>query len=358
MKILYGVQGTGNGHITRARALCVEFKRLGVEVDYLFSGRAKEDYFDMDCFGQYQAFEGLSFVAKDGQIDLWATYRKANLAQLIKDVRGLDLSSYDLIITDFEPVTAWAAKRQNKPCVGIGHQYAFGHDIPKYKGDKLGGWILSRFAPVSRSVGVHWHHFGKPILPPIIQRHPQIGRPQDDQVLVYLPFENSEEVMEWLEQVPGYRFRLHCKDIEPGCYGNVEVFPFSRDGFQKNLQECQSVLCNAGFELNSEALYLGRRILVKPLHGQVEQLSNVIALEHLKFAQGAYELNGKVISNWLASSKVVKVDYPDVAKAIAEWIAAGAEEPLESISEQLWRSMTATKNVDFHQLQMSMSIAS
>ena len=40
MKILYGIQGTGNGHITRARVMASCFKKLNVEVDYVFSGRA------------------------------------------------------------------------------------------------------------------------------------------------------------------------------------------------------------------------------------------------------------------------------------------------------------------------------
>jgi UDP:flavonoid glycosyltransferase YjiC (YdhE family) len=37
MKILYGVQGTGNGHISRARLMADAFSRRNdVEVDYLF----------------------------------------------------------------------------------------------------------------------------------------------------------------------------------------------------------------------------------------------------------------------------------------------------------------------------------
>ncbi|RDL43076.1 glycosyltransferase [Marinomonas piezotolerans] len=358
MKILYGVQGTGNGHITRARALNEEFARLGMDVDYLFSGRNKDDYFDMACFGDYRVFEGLSFVAIDGRISLLSSYRKANIMGLIRDIRALDLSDYDLVITDFEPISAWAAKRQNIPCIGIGHQYALGYDIPKYQGDAVGSWILSRFAPVPRSIGVHWHHFDQPILPPIIQRHNDVTKPQDDHVLVYLPFENSEEVMEWLERVPNYKFRVHCKDIEPGCYGNIKVFPFSRDQFQQNLKECESVLCNAGFELNSEALQMGRRILVKPLHGQVEQLSNMIALEQLGFAQGSKELSAEVINQWLESSKVVKVDYPDVAKAIAEWIAAGAEEPIEQLSQRLWDCVPLANGIQFQRAEAQYSIAS
>ena len=93
MKILYGVQGTGNGHITRARAMSIEFARLGIEVDYVFTGRNANDYFDMECFGDYRTFSGLSFVAKDGHINLWATFRQAKVFQLLKDIRSEEHTS-------------------------------------------------------------------------------------------------------------------------------------------------------------------------------------------------------------------------------------------------------------------------
>ena len=55
MRILYGVQGTGNGHITRARHLAAAFnERDDISVDYLFSGRPKHRYFDMEVFENLQ----------------------------------------------------------------------------------------------------------------------------------------------------------------------------------------------------------------------------------------------------------------------------------------------------------------
>src|SRR5690606_32265718 len=54
MKILYGVQGTGNGHITRTRAMARELGKRSVAVDYLFSGRPADKFFDMEEFGDYR----------------------------------------------------------------------------------------------------------------------------------------------------------------------------------------------------------------------------------------------------------------------------------------------------------------
>ena len=38
MKILYGIQSTGNGHITRSSKIIYRLKKLGCEIDILLSG--------------------------------------------------------------------------------------------------------------------------------------------------------------------------------------------------------------------------------------------------------------------------------------------------------------------------------
>ncbi len=55
MKILYGANATGNGHINFAFTFTKAFsQRDDIEVNYIFSGRDKNKYFDMDCFDDYQ----------------------------------------------------------------------------------------------------------------------------------------------------------------------------------------------------------------------------------------------------------------------------------------------------------------
>ena len=131
MKILYGVQGTGNGHVTRARIMAKAFAAKGVHVDWIFSGRPREDFFDMEAFGEYKTFRGLTFAVKSGKILFLKTAMQANLVQLNKDIKSVNVEGYDLIINDFEPVSAWAAKRAGKKVIGISHQNAFHYNIPK-----------------------------------------------------------------------------------------------------------------------------------------------------------------------------------------------------------------------------------
>ena len=112
MKILFGVQGTGNGHITRARAMQVALAAAGIEVDWVFSGRERSRFFDMQAFGDFKVFKGLSFATKAGKVDMIKTFAEASLHQMYQDIRTLDLTRYQLVISDFEPVVAWAARKQ------------------------------------------------------------------------------------------------------------------------------------------------------------------------------------------------------------------------------------------------------
>ena len=108
MRILYGVQGTGQGHISRARAMARSLSQWNVDVTWLFSGRPRERLFDMAPFGDFLHRPGLSFTTRAGRIDRLATLRDNKLTAFRRNVAELDLQGFDLVVTDFEPVTAWA----------------------------------------------------------------------------------------------------------------------------------------------------------------------------------------------------------------------------------------------------------
>ncbi len=138
MKIFYGVQGTGNGHIARARAMCRALKNNGIEADFLFSGRDKEKYFSMEEFGSYQTRRGLTFATHNGKVSYLKTCLNNSILHFSREVKELDLRGYDLVLNDFEPVSAWAAKRQGIPSISISHQNAFRYSVP-LKGGELAG---------------------------------------------------------------------------------------------------------------------------------------------------------------------------------------------------------------------------
>ncbi len=351
MKILYGVQGTGNGHLTRARCLSKHFSAHNAQVDYVFSGRARDKYFDMEAFGDWKDYHGLTFAIKDGKIRTLKTVVDSKPIQLIRDIRSLPVNDYDVIITDFEPITAWAAKMAKRDCLGIGHQYAFNFQIP-IAGDNIATRSIMRyFAPTTHSLGVHWHHFGHPILPPIVEDNHTPSEVSSGAIIVYLPFENPDNVISMLSKIGHTQFLFYGAFDGTKTVGNVTLNPISRDKFQQDLAACNGVICNAGFELSSESLNLGKKLLVKPLHGQMEQLSNGLALSQLKLGMSAHVLSVDIIEKWLAEFQPTQVRYPDVGKAIVEWILSGnylkPSEGPETLAKTLW------SQTDFGNLALS-----
>ncbi|MEO0439205.1 MAG: glycosyltransferase family protein [Pseudomonadota bacterium] len=194
MKILYGVQGTGNGHITRARAMAAAFRPYGLHVDYLFSGRPKHNYFDMQEFGAWRCRPGLTFRSDNGKIDYSQTAIKNRYWTFAKDVWSLDLSPYDLVIKDFEPISAWAGRVRGKTVISMGHQPAFDYSVPVAGADLRSRLVMKLFAPGNIRIGMHWDSFGAPLLPPLIDLNCSDATTTPRKLLVYLPFEDQETV--------------------------------------------------------------------------------------------------------------------------------------------------------------------
>src|SRR5580704_13062556 len=86
MKILYAIQGTGNGHISRAREIVPLLQQYG-ELDLLVSGTQAEVSLSQPLKYKYHGF---SFVfGTKGGVDNWATLKLMNLPQLWKDMHNL-----------------------------------------------------------------------------------------------------------------------------------------------------------------------------------------------------------------------------------------------------------------------------
>lgn len=327
MRLLYGVQATGNGHISRARAMATHLKHHGIQVDFVFSGRARDALFDMDCFGNFAWCRGLTFVSHAGKINYWQSAFSNNLRQLWQDQQQLKTQHYDLVLTDFEPVTAWAARRQGTPCIALGHQYAFLHAIPKQHDSLLSRQIFRFFAPAEQQLGLHWHHFGArgAIAPPILDLPASAYNTEvvANKVLVYLPFEDPKQVHQLLKPLTGYQFVIFAPGLSREDDGHLHFYPPCHQGFKQALASADAVLSNAGFELISEALQLKKKILVKPLQGQMEQASNALALEQLQLAHHGQTLTTELIGDWLAGPRAVQqVWYPDVAEVLCQQLVA------------------------------------
>lgn len=345
MKILYGVQGTGNGHISRARAMADAFSNLQhVEVKFLFSGRPASEYFDMDVFGEYEVRRGLTFVSEAGKVSMLKTALNNSLVSFVREVRELDVSGYDLVVSDFEPVSAHAARRQGVPTVSVSHQSAFAFDVPKQGQSLLDKLIMHYFAPTETKIGLHWYHFNQPILPPIIDLQ-TVEITKNGTILTYLPFENLEQVVRVLQHFPQRFICFHPSCQEARMDENVDIRPLSKTAFHQALANCNGVIANGGFELPSEALLLGKKLLLKPLSGQFEQQSNVSTLDTLGLASTMESLDVGTIREWLEQSESSRVKYPSVATELATWLGKGDLSTFPALRESLWSQVSFPEHV-------------
>ena len=211
MRILYAIQGTGNGHLSRARDIIPILQQKG-ELDILVSGIQADVSLPYPV--KYK-FKGLSFIfGKNGGIDLIATYRKSNLKKLYEEIKSLPIEEYDLVINDFEPVSAWACKMKRKECIGLSHQAAvINKKSPKpKKKDLVGKAVLNNYAPVTTAYGFHFGAYDKNIFTPVIRSQVREAKPKDEgHYTVYLPAYSDDRIIKVLSEIKGIEWQVFSK---------------------------------------------------------------------------------------------------------------------------------------------------
>lgn len=323
MKILYGIQGTGNGHLSRAIAIIPELRKHG-EVDILISGIQS----DIDLpFEVKFKLHGLSFIfGKQGGIDFLATYRKNYIRRFIQEIRQLDVATYDLVITDFEPITAWACFTKGKPCFGLSNQYAvLAENAPRPKNPfAFGRFILNCYAPVTWKFGFHFQRYNEQVQTPIIR--PEIRQLEVSDAghyTVYLPAYEDHRIVEFLKNYPHISWQVFSKHNESAFEDdNVMVQPIRHQAFLRSMASASGVLCAAGFATASEAMYLGKKLLVVPQKSQYEQECNAKALGEMgvPVIKSLSQRYMEIMEHWLLAGEPAEVHYPDNTNEIVSRI--------------------------------------
>ncbi|MBI9059699.1 MAG: glycosyl transferase [Labilibaculum sp.] len=322
MKILYGIQGTGNGHLSRAIEL-IPYLQDVAEVDILISGLHHDLKFNHII--KYKK-QGLGFFfGRNGGIDIWKTIGKFNIYRFIKDIRCLPVEEYDLVISDFEPITAWACRLKGVFCLGLSHQAAMLNSrtpLPD-KIDTFGFKILKQYAPCSQNLSFHFKEYGHNMFTPIIRREiRKLEVHNKDFFVVYLPAYSDEKLISVLSEFSYKRWLVFSKHTKKSYKNkNVNIRPVNSDEFIEGLKDCEGVLCGAGFETPAEALFLGKKLAVIPMKNQFEQVCNAHALQELGIPvfTGLDDYNVGLIEKWLKEkANCPKINYPDNAKSVID----------------------------------------
>jgi uncharacterized protein (TIGR00661 family) len=320
MKILYAIQGTGNGHVSRAREIVPLLQQYG-DVDLLISGTQADVKLTQEI--RYQ-LHGFSFIfGKKGGVNHFETWKTMDLPQFVKDVRTLPLKDYNLILNDFEPVTAWACRMKGIESVGLSHQASFqSKKVPKPKSIDWAQLVLKYYAPASHYVGFHFDRYDDFIYTPVIRAEIRNMRTSNlGHYTVYLPAIDDRWLVPLLKQVPNVNWQIFSKHTQLSYTdGNVAVSPIHNEMFNISLASCAGFLSGGGFEGPAEALFLGKKLLVVPMKFQYEQQCNAFALKQfgLPVIWGSNKNWLPVIKDWVDRPQEHQFHFPDETAAVID----------------------------------------
>jgi len=311
LKILYAGQATGNGHLTRVRDLAPQLSKRA-SVDILLSGAQA----DADIgFGVRYRREGLPLsFGRSGEVRYIRTLSRLNPRQLLEDIRALSVAQYDIVVTDFEPVAAWAGYLGRKPVVAVSHQASF--LSPKTPRPTITNPVVEAIlkwqAPCTHAIGFHFERYDSFIQTPLIRNEiRQANIRNGNHYVAYLPSYGEHVLAKRLSQID-----VEWEVFSRSCtaphrpHNNVLVSPACSTRFAASLAGSAGLLTCAGFQSPSEALFLGKKLLVIPMRGHYEQRCNAMALRGLGVPV-LHWLNPSRIEAWINSPCPQARNYPD-----------------------------------------------
>jgi len=312
MKIFYAVQATGNGHISRSMELLPHLQEYGT-VDIFLSGNNSN--LSLDAPVKYRS-KGLSLYYNcNGGLNFWKVFRGYEPFRIKQEIKDLPVENYDLIINDFDYITAAACAKKKIPSVNFGHQASFQsvHTPRPEAKSTAGEWILKNYAKATTYVGLHFKSYDKFIFTPVIKKDILEAEPSDkNYITVYLPSYCESQLVGIFQAFPDIRFEIFCSETEQHkTIGNITFMPVNKSLFNQSFIHCSGIITGGGFETPAEALHLGKKIITIPIRSQYEQQCNAAALQQLgilklKTIDADFKNH---LHNWMNADRVLKLDY-------------------------------------------------
>jgi uncharacterized protein (TIGR00661 family) len=306
---LFYVQGEGRGHLMQALALAPFLREAGHSVEAVLVGANPQrtipsffrdeigcpvERYDEPGFGHDKKGRGLSLPATVAQ-------NARRLPHLLRSMRTLDdaLERYapDVIVNFYSLVGGLHTRLRghDTPVVAVGHQFMFFHpDYPwpdERRVDRVGAKQFTRMvgAGASRRLALSFYD-ARPlpsdpdlrVVPPLLRPELSTLETRDEGfVLVYLLNAGyAAEVEAWSAAHPDVSVQVFCDAPERFTSTPSLTFnPLSGERFLDHMARCRGLVCTAGFESVSEAMYLGKPALMVPVKGHFEQFCNAIDAE-------------------------------------------------------------------------------
>jgi uncharacterized protein (TIGR00661 family) len=306
-RIVYALTSQGRGHSSRVTAMAEALEARGHELLFCAGGVA----------GEVLSSQGrnvidvpvLSHMMHNNHIRLWTSLIDIGMKTI--ETRGVvdalverfEEFQADLLITDFESYSVRAAQRMNLPLMCFNHQQILTHtryEVPhRYAWDAWVARLVINTVMPKQPEHVLLSSFfypplrdeqGSTLVPPILRAavreiEPTVG----DHVLVYHNDPTGVVgLIESMQALPKQRFIAYNFNVPPDAertMPNIEFKDPDIDGFLADLASAKAVVSTAGFTLISEALYLGKPLLVMPNGGIFEQTLNALYLKREKLGE-------------------------------------------------------------------------
>ncbi len=316
-KIIYAVAGEGFGHSSRSHLIGKRLIDAGHNV--MFVGSKKSLLYLKQYFGQQvQEIFGLSFAYDDGRVDAMATLKR-NLLKLPEANEQNDrlFKKYfgpfgpELVISDFEPFSAWWAFRNKVPFISIDHEHMLTLCKLEHRGknwfSRMTASVVTEFYYVGAVAYIIVNFFRAPLkidaailAPPIIRPIISAFEPAPgEHILLYSTTGQSrEQLLEVLHKFSSQKFYVYGFDGSAE-FDNCIFKERSTEGFLVDLASCRGVIASAGFSLISECMHLKKKMLLLPLAGQYEQIINAHYIEKLGLGISAEKLDERVLAWFL-----------------------------------------------------------
>jgi len=311
-RIIYGVSGQGFGHAARSYETLTHLEKQGHKVivlSYNQGAKFLKKYFTVINIPGF----GLNY--QNNKVVYWRTvYDNAktliteskNWPKILKRVRRF---KSDLVITDFEPLSANLAHLERLPLISIDNQHQLTNTkivVPKkYRRD----FITDSLVVKSMVWGADYYlvtsffktKVTKPktfIFPPIVRGPVAKLKPTTKNFIFVYQNSNFEPLIDELRKIKKEKFVVYRNVSGNRKIDNVTI----RDFTHKNLTDmknCKAIIGTAGLSLISEALWLKKPYFAIPVAHQVEQALNAINLKRLGYGDWAEDLTAKNCSEFI-----------------------------------------------------------
>ncbi|MEW1700889.1 glycosyltransferase family protein [Streptomyces sp. NPDC091278] len=294
LNVIIGVNGIGMGHTVRQSVIAQFLRDRGHHVRIVTNGAGRAEYFRDLGFATWDGWmptllaRGDRIHARDA---IRANIRQApggflRHLQLRRAVRSSGVP--DVFVTDYEPNTPRLAYHFRRPLISIDQQSKYRHlDLPavgryartadeqrlRYFAPRVDRSFICSYVPlVAEDRGLE---FIAPVVPDLVRSAPIATEPLAtayfSRYFDHGPEESVRELASVFRQsVPDRTLRIYAQPTELRSLrgyadSRVEIRAFDREAFIADMARSEVVFSNAGFNLISEALVLGKPVHLIPL---------------------------------------------------------------------------------------------